>query len=180
MLVVFVIGHEFLGIHLLGLVQRLELDILGREGLVREGPLYRIQIMRANRHQRTVPRQVGVQLVLQADEGLVPILGELDAAQDGAGDEGPDLRRLGLDGDDVRLPVLGLDDGVLGGRDAAVEDVEVEGYALEAEHVVAVGGDLDLELGRLLDTIDDGAVVVFRVFVELDAIFEAEVLELLG
>lgn len=65
-------------------------------------------------------------------------------------------------------------------RHGATEDVEHEGNALEAEHVIAVGGDLDLQLGRDLLAVHDGAVGVFGIFVELDTEFEAEVLEFLG
>jgi hypothetical protein len=75
--------------------------------------------------------------------------------------------------------VLWLYNSEVGRRGAPHEDVEVEGNALEAEHVISVGGDLNLELRRLLYAIDDGAFLVFSVFVELDAEFEAEVFEFL-
>lgn len=45
-------------------------------------------------------------------------------------------------------------------RNVLEEDVQVHGNALEAEHVIAVGGDLDLELRRFLHSIDDRALRV--------------------
>lgn len=121
----------------------------------------------------SVSGQVLVQLVLQGDEGVVAFGGELDVAQDGAGNVGSDLERVGGDGDGLGLGILGLDDLEVGGLYATAEDVEVEGDALEAEHVISVGGDFDLELGRLLLAIDDGSVLALSVLVELDAELEA-------
>jgi hypothetical protein len=40
--------HQFLSIHLLGLVQRGELDVLGRVGLIGEGTLDGIQVVGTN------------------------------------------------------------------------------------------------------------------------------------
>lgn len=73
--------------------------------------------------------------------------------------------------------ILGLNDAEVGGLHAAKEDVQVEGNALEAEHVIAVGTDFDLELGRLLLAVDNGPFLLFSVFVELDTVVEAQVLE---
>ena len=119
-----------------------------------------------------------VQLVLQGNEGVVAVLGELDVAKDGTGDVRADLGGVRQDLDDLLLLVLGLDYPEVGRGDAAAEDVEVEGDALEAEHVISVGGDFDLELRGFLDSIDDGPLIVFGVLVKLDPIVEAEVLEL--
>lgn len=178
MAVVFVKGHEGLASELLGLVQGDELEVPGRQCLVCEGTLDGVQVVGSDGHERSLASQVLVELVLQRNEGLVSILGELDVAEDGARHVGPDLCGIGRDGNGLEDAVLGLYDSEVGGRGAAHEDVEVEGNALEAEHVISVGGDLDLELGRLLDAVDDGTLLVFGVFVKLDAEFEAEVLEL--
>lgn len=62
----------------------------------------------------------------------------------------------------------------------ATEDVEHESYALEAEHVISVGGDLNLELRGFLFAIDDGTFAVRGVFVELNTEFETELLEFFG
>lgn len=51
------------------------------------------------------------------------------------------------------------------------------GNALEAEHVVSVGADLDFELGRLVFR---PRRVVFGVIVNLYAEIEAEILELVS
>lgn len=178
-LVGFVEGHEFLARHFLGLVERDELDVLGGEGFVCEGALDGVEIVSSDGDERSVTSQVLVKLVLQGDEGLIAVLGELDVAKDGAGNERADLESLGRDFDDLLLAVLGFDNAEVGRGSAAEEDVEVQSNAFEAEHVVAVGGNLNLELGRLLDAIDDGALVLLGVFVELDAIIEAEVFKLL-
>jgi len=53
----------------------------------------------------------------------------------------------------------------------------VQRDALEAEHVIAVGGDLDLELGRF---VFGARRVIFCILVKLDAEVEAEILELVG
>jgi hypothetical protein len=76
------------------------------------------------------------------------------------------------------IRIFGLHDAEAGGFYAAKEDVEVESNALEAEHVIAVGSNFDLELGRFLLAINDGPLLIFGVFVELDAIVEAEVFKL--
>lgn len=178
MSVVFVKGHEALAGELLGLVQGDELEVPGRQGLVCEGALDGIQVVSSDGHECSLTGQVLVKLVLQPNEGLVSILGELNVAQDGARHVGPDSCGFGRDGDGLEDAVLGLYDSEVGRRGAAHEDVEVEGNALEAEHVISVGGDLNLELRRLLDTVDDGTLLVLGVFVKLDAEFEAEILEL--
>ena len=178
-LVVFVEGHEFLAGHFLGLVERDKLDVLGREGFVCERTLDGVEIVSSDGDERSVTSQVLVKLVLKGDEGVIAVLGELDVAEDGAGNKRPDLEGLGGDLDDLLLAVLGFDNAEIGRGGTAEEDVEVQSNTFEAEHVVAVGGNLNLELGRLLDAIDDGALVLLGVFVEFDTIIEAEVFKLL-
>lgn len=178
-LVGFVEGHEFLAGHFLGLVERDELDVLGREGFVCEGALDGVEIVSSDGDERSVTSQVLVKLVLEGDEGFIAVLGELDVAEDSAGNQRSYLEGLGRDLDDLLLAVLGFNNAEVGRGSAAEEDVEVQSNAFEAEHVVAVGGNLNLELGRLLDAIDNGALVLLGVFVELDAIVEAEVFKLL-
>jgi hypothetical protein len=46
--------------------------------------------------------------------------------------------------------------------------------------IAPVGGDFDLELRRLLFSIDDRSVRIRCVFVELDAKLETQLIELLG
>ena len=53
------------------------------------------------------------------------------------------------------------------------EDIEVHGDALEAEHVVSVGGDFDLELRWFFNTIDDWSLAFGSVFIQLQAELEA-------
>lgn len=170
-------GHELLAGHLLGLVERDELEGLGVERLVGEGAFDGVEVVGTHGHERSVTGKVLVQLVLQTNERVVALLRELDVAEDGTGDEGADLEGFGVDGDDLLLSVLGLDNAVVGGCHAAEEDVEVHGDTFEAQHVVAVGGDFDLELWRLLHAIDNGALILLGVFVELDAVLEAEIFE---
>lgn len=71
-------SHQFLAVHLLGLFQWDELDVLGRQSLVRERALNVVQIMSTNGNQSPLARQVLVKLVLEGDEGLVAGLVELD------------------------------------------------------------------------------------------------------
>lgn len=71
-------GHQLLTIHLLGLVQRDKLDVLGRQSLVGERALNGVQIVGPDRDQSSLARQVLVKLVLKGDEGLIASLVELD------------------------------------------------------------------------------------------------------
>lgn len=116
----------------------------------------------------TPPRQVLVQLVLQVDEACVVELVELDVAEDGRGEVGPDLRGLRLDADSACLALhpehvserrtpgerreangRGMLEGV-GGNARIGRKVELEGSCdpLNAQQVVAVGRHLNLELVR--------------------------------
>lgn len=81
-------------------------------------------------------------------------------------------------GDGLELAAGRGNESKVGGGPLAVEDVEHQGDTLEAEHVVSVGGDLNLELRRLLDAIDDGSLIIFGILVQLNTKLEAEVLEL--
>lgn len=89
-------GHQLLTIHLLGLVQRSELDILGWQSIVGERALDSAQVMGTNRNQGSLTGQVLVKLILKRNEGFITRLVELDSAQDGAGDVGSDSCGLSI------------------------------------------------------------------------------------
>mmetsp|Transcript_25811 Transcript_25811/g.55293 ORF Transcript_25811/g.55293 Transcript_25811/m.55293 type:complete len:252 (+) Transcript_25811:1391-2146(+) len=179
--------HEVLGIELPRLLQRREDNLLRGQGLVSEGPLEGVQVVRADGDERPLAAQVLVQLVLQVDEGLVRLLGEGDPAQRGAHDVRANERRLRLDVHGLNL--VALRDVVHEGRRGLLleEDAQRARDALDAEQVVAVGRDVDL--------VDDFLVLVHLVVgqaqllphhlllrrhvVQLDAELEAQVLELL-
>ena len=136
-----------------------------------------VEVVGADGDERTTASEVLVELVLKVDEAGVVELVEADVAQDGRREVGADLGRLGLDVDGAlralwemlvagQLPALGRsgrgegeERGTHGrsrtqsiGRDAQLGlEVELEGAcdALDAQEVVAVGGDLNLELVRL-------------------------------
>lgn len=99
-----------------------------------------VEVVRANCHERALPAQVLVELVLEVDEAVVRGLVKGDPPEDGRDDERPDQRRLRLDGE--ALGARG--DDVRGRGRAAEEDGEGARDALEAEHVVPVRGDVDL------------------------------------
>lgn len=86
--------HQLLAIHLLGLVQRDKLDVLGGQSLVGEGALDGVQIVGTNRNQGALARQVLVQLILKGNEGLIASLVELDTSEDGTGHVRSDLGGL--------------------------------------------------------------------------------------
>ena len=178
--VMFVELHQLLGIHLLGLVQGDELDVLRGESLIGERSLDSIQVMGTDRYQSPVSCQVRVELILQRNEGLIAVLCELDVSQDGTSNQRSDLGGLFLDNDLVLLRIFGLDHPEVGGLLSLLEDVQVHGNAFEAEHVISVGRDLDLELGRLLYAVDNGTLVILGVFVKFNAKLKAEILELFG
>lgn len=99
-----------------------------------------VEVVRADRNERALPAQVLVELVLEVDEAVVRRLVEGDPPEDGRDDKRPDERRLRLDGESLGA----RDDGVRRRGRAAEEDGEGARDALEAEHVVPVGGDVDL------------------------------------
>lgn len=94
--------HQLLTVHLLGLVQWNELDVLRGLSLIREGALNGVQIMGTDRDQRALTRKILVQLILKGNEGLVASLVELDTTENGAGHVGSDLG--GLKACSVREP----------------------------------------------------------------------------
>jgi hypothetical protein len=87
-------GHQLLAIHLLGLVQRDELDVLGGLSFVGEGALDGVQIMGTDRDQSPLARQVLVQFILKGNERLIASLVELDTAENGTGHVRSDLGGL--------------------------------------------------------------------------------------
>ena len=130
-----------------------------------------------------------MELVLKIDEGVVARLVELDAAEHRAHDERTHEHRLGLlDHLLARCAAGRLHQTEHGGRAPTHEHVQRFGDALQAEQVVAVGGDVDL-----VDDVVGGVVRVHRVraeelgahlllrrhLVELDPELEAQLVELL-
>lgn len=87
-------SHQLLSIHLLGLVQRSELDILGWQGLVGERTLDGVKIVSPDGNERSLAGQVLVKFVLKRNEGLIAGLVEFDTAQNSTGNVGSDFRRL--------------------------------------------------------------------------------------
>lgn len=77
-------AHQLFAVHLLGLVQGSELDVLGGLSLVGEGALDFVQIVSTDRDQSALTRQVLVQLILKGNEGLIASLVELDTTENGA------------------------------------------------------------------------------------------------
>ena len=192
LLIGLVVFHELRGVELAGLLQGRELDILGRVRFVREGSLYRAEVVRADGDERAPAADVLVQLILEIDERVVASLVELDAAEHGAHDEGPDEQGLRLlDHLLPRRAVRWLQHPEHGRRFHPAEHVQGAGDALHAEKIVAVGGDVDLvdllvlrvvaiRAGRaalaqelVLDLLLGGDLV------ELDAELEAQLVELL-
>lgn len=90
----FVESHQFLTIHLLGLVKGDKFDVRGRKSLVGERPLDGIQIVGTNGDQGSLTGQILVKLVLQGNERLIASLVELDTSEYGTRHVGPDLRGL--------------------------------------------------------------------------------------
>lgn len=86
--------HQLFAVHLLGLLQRDKLDVLGRQSLVREGALNGVQVMGTNGYKGPLARQVLVKFVLEGDEGVVAGLVELDIPQNGTRDVWSDLGGL--------------------------------------------------------------------------------------
>lgn len=136
--------------------------------------------MSTDRDEGSVPCQVLVQLVLEADEGLVTFLGELDVAEYSSGHQGSYFERLGRYLNLVLLLVLGRHNFVVWCLHASSEDIEVEGNALEAQHVISIRWYLNLQLGGLGFSVDDWSVLILGVLVEFDAKFEAQIFELFG
>lgn len=84
-------GHQFFSIHLLGLVQGSEFNVLGREGLVGERTLDSVEVVSTNGNQSSLTGQVLVKFILEGNEGLITGLVELDSAQDSGRDVGSDF-----------------------------------------------------------------------------------------
>ena len=83
----FIEFHHFNRVHRLGLVQRHELYLFGGQCLVRERPLYSVQVMGPYCNERPLSSKVLMQLVLQSNERLISCLCKLDIAQDRPGNE---------------------------------------------------------------------------------------------
>ncbi|KAH3680357.1 hypothetical protein WICPIJ_008316 [Wickerhamomyces pijperi] len=81
-----------------GLVQWDELDVLLGEEFVGERWSQGVQVVGTHGHQSSVTAQVGVELVLQRDEGLVRSFGEGDVSQDGSGSVWSQWSSGGIDG----------------------------------------------------------------------------------
>lgn len=149
--VVFIEAHELSTVDLLRLVQGDEVNVLRREGLVGERTTNGVEIVcsdsdvvsaqwriksgicRHSRDQSTLPRQVLVQLVLQADEGVVGGLGELDIAQDGGGGIRADEASLGSNCEGLQLILWNVGEPPVWRGILSAEDVEVHRDAWEKE-----------------------------------------------
>ena len=105
------------------------------------------------------------------------LLIELDVAQDGGGGVWPHAGCRLLDRKGLHLVFRYVDNAIVGCLGPALEDIERNGETLEAEQVIAIRGDLDLQLRRL---ILGPRGIVFGVVVELDSEVEAELLEGVG
>lgn len=119
-----------------------------------------------------------MQFVLKSNEGVVTVLVELDVAQDCTGNIRSNLGGVRQDLDNLRIGILGLDDSEVWRLHVPEEDVQVEGNALEAEHIIPVCSDFNLELRGFLFAVDDRTFLILGVFIKLDAIVEAEIFEL--
>mmetsp|Transcript_6650 Transcript_6650/g.13855 ORF Transcript_6650/g.13855 Transcript_6650/m.13855 type:complete len:201 (+) Transcript_6650:942-1544(+) len=148
------------------------------------------QVVRPDGHQRAVPAQVPVELVLQVDERIVPLRRERHAPEDAA----DHVRTDGGRGRAVHDHRVGAGDAPHhGGLDVvAREDAEGAGEALDAQQVVPVGGEVDFVHhlrgpGGQLHRVRHGArrerFLVFLPFrrhvVQFDAVFEAQLVEFL-
>lgn len=78
-----------------------------------------------------------------------------------------------MNGDRLQLPALGCNQFIVWQRRFLSEYVEHQSYTLEAEHVISVGRNLNLELRGFLLAIDNRPFRVRGVFVQFDAEFEA-------
>ena len=166
--------HELRAAVLLGAVQRREAEGVRWQRLVGERRLDRVEVVRADGHERAAAREVLVQLVLQINEARVALRGEAHVAQHRAGKVRPDLRGLWRDGQSEQL--LGLRQAVLGRFVLPEEDAQRAQDALEAQQVVSVRRDIDFELRALVGALD----LLGGVVIELDAELEAELIKLLG
>jgi len=144
MLVRLVEGHQLLSVHLLGLVQGDEADVLRRQSLVCERALDGVEVVCTNalchvlvnespavrldnsRYEGTLPRQILVKLVLQANEGLVRGLGKLEVPKDRAGHVRPNLLCLLGHGDALHLALRDIHQPVVWRCALAPENVEVQ------------------------------------------------------
>lgn len=169
--------HHLFAIHALGLIEWRKVDLLWWQSFIAEGSFNRIQIVRTDSDKRAVPCKVCVQLVLQSDEAVISCLVELDATKHGAREVRSYPRGVVRDCDLLELAIRRRFQLPLWDLLTTKEDIEVHGNAFEAEHVIAVGWDFDLELGGFFHAIDDGSFLVRRVLIEFQAIVEAERIE---
>ena len=173
-----------------GIVRRFEgdeLNLIGIPGIVMEGSLDGIHVVRADGHQRPLSTEVAMELILQIDEGRVPLWGEGDIPQDGADDKGPDGGGgvlLDRHGDHL----VGRRLLVSGGVHLAEENFQRPAQSLDAQQIVAIGGDVNLVnhlfaqgIDLILGQFDRGRFHCFFAFggdlVELDAEFEAQLIK---
>ena len=139
-----------------GVVRRFEgdeLNVVGLAGVVVEGSLHSIHIVRADGHQGPLPAQVAMELILQIDEGGIPLGGEGDVPQNRTDDKGPDRScRFLLDRHGFHL--VGRRLGVDRCLHIAEENFQRPAQSLDAQQIVPVGGNVNLVNHRRTQRID--------------------------
>ena len=120
-----------------------ELNFVGLAGVVVEGSLDGIHVVRADGHQGPLPAEVAMELILQIDEGGVPLGGEGDVPQNGTHDKGTDRRGSFLL-DRHGFHLVGRRRFIHGCLHVAEENFERPAQTLDAEQIVPVGRNVDL------------------------------------
>ena len=164
-----------------------ELNVVGLAGVVMEGSLHGIHIVRADGHQRPLSAEVAMELILQIDEGGIPLGGEGDVPQNRTDDKGPDRGgRFLLDRHGFHL--VGRRLGVDRCLHVAQENFERTAQSLDAQQIVPVGGNVNLvnhgrtqRIDLILGQLDRGGFQCLLPFrgdlVELHPKLEAKLVE---
>lgn len=66
--------HQFCGCILFGLIESFKLDVIWRFSIIDEGTFYGVEVVCTNGDKTSLTTDVLVELILQVDETIIPIL----------------------------------------------------------------------------------------------------------
>ena len=157
-LILFVECHHFFSSHFLGLVQWSKFDLRWRQCFVHKWWCQSIQVMRTHGYKGSVSTQVGVQLILQCNERIIPSFVKFDSSQNRTSRIRTNLSCGFFNGKSCLW--LRWTQFVLRRFTVSQEFIQCLGNTLDTQHIVSIRRNLNLQLGPFVSCTFIGGVFI--------------------